>query len=28
MAVDLAQRLGRQVATPNEARQILGIKSS
>ncbi len=28
MAADLAQRLGRQVTTPNEARQILGIKSS
>jgi 3-keto-5-aminohexanoate cleavage enzyme len=28
MAVDLAEHLGRQVATPDEARQILGIKSS
>jgi len=27
MAVDLAQRLGRQVASTHEARQILGIKS-
>ena len=27
MAVDLAERLGRQVATPHEARQILGLKS-
>ena len=27
MAVDLAERLGRQVVTPNEARRILGIKS-
>lgn len=26
MAVDLAERLGREVATPQEARQILGIK--
>jgi 3-keto-5-aminohexanoate cleavage enzyme len=28
MAVDLAERLGRQVATPDEARQILGLKIS
>ncbi len=27
MAVDLAERLGRQVATPQEARQILGLKN-
>jgi 3-keto-5-aminohexanoate cleavage enzyme len=27
MAVDLAERLGRQVVTPKEARRILGIKS-
>jgi 3-keto-5-aminohexanoate cleavage enzyme len=27
MAVDLAERLGREVATPQEARKILGIKS-
>ena len=27
MAADLAERLGRQVATPAEARRILGIKS-
>jgi 3-keto-5-aminohexanoate cleavage enzyme len=27
MAVDLAERLGRQVATPDEARQILGLKN-
>ena len=27
MAVDLAERLGRQVATPREARQILGLKT-
>jgi 3-keto-5-aminohexanoate cleavage enzyme len=27
MAVDLAERLGRQVATPHEARQILGLKT-
>lgn len=27
MTVDLAERLGRQVASPNEARQILGIKN-
>jgi len=26
MAVDLAERLGRQVVTPGEARQILGLK--
>jgi len=27
MAVDLAERLGRRVATPQEVRGILGIKS-
>jgi 3-keto-5-aminohexanoate cleavage enzyme len=27
MAIDLAERLGREVATPREARQILGIKN-
>jgi 3-keto-5-aminohexanoate cleavage enzyme len=27
MAADLAERLGRQVATPQEARQILGVRS-
>lgn len=27
MAVDLAERLGRQVATPQEARKILGLKN-
>jgi len=27
MAVDLAERLGRQVATSQEAREILGLKS-
>jgi hypothetical protein len=26
MAADLAERLGRQVATADEARKILGIK--
>jgi 3-keto-5-aminohexanoate cleavage enzyme len=27
MAADLAERLGREIATPTEARQILGIKN-
>jgi uncharacterized protein (DUF849 family) len=27
MAVDLAERLGRQVATSYEARQILGLRN-
>jgi 3-keto-5-aminohexanoate cleavage enzyme len=27
MAVDLAERLGRQVATTQEARQILGLRT-
>jgi len=28
MAADLAERLGRSVATPDEARRMLGIKGS